>query len=621
MIVGVAKEVFPGERRVALVPAILPSLTKAGLEVVIEGGSGVEAGYWDQAYQEKGARIAASRDEVLAADILLLVRMAGAAGEHAGWNGARPKPGSVVIGMADPLGNPEAALEAAQSGATLFALELLPRITRAQSMDVLSSMATIAGYRAVLLAATALPKMFPMMMTAAGTIRSAKVFVVGAGVAGLQAIASARRLGAIVSAYDVRPAVKEQVESLGASFLDLGVRGEETEGGYAKELTPEQQAEQQRALAERIPDFDVVVTTALVPGRPAWSPRDGPQDEPRLGRCRSGGRAGQQLRVDPAGRDGRRPRGDDPRADQSARRKSPTTPAKCTPGAIAVPHEHGRPGAVEARYGRRNHPRNARRPGTARSFIPASSGTRNAAAGWLGNGRPSAGSTVFPIPADCPEHRPVVLRLDSAVNRVARRDNQAAARAAPSAMRRVGGRPHQQSGGIGHVVGRGDDLCSKTPPGRGYGLSGGSQVGQGRRRTKNVLAGWSGRSTAKSTCVIRGKSGCYSDSRVGLPHISLRSGLCCGGSARGKPTRLSRSHEFLRNHASSFSTKVRRFSIGFFQNQPVPANADVHPKRIGRFEETGKTPGRAVCWRGKNLRHHPCGCFRFCFRIRRIDDE
>lgn len=271
MIVGVAKEVFPGERRVALVPAILPSLTKAGLEVVIEGGSGVEAGYWDQAYQEKGARIAASRDEVLAADILLLVRMAGAAGEHAGWNGARPKPGSVVIGMADPLGNPEAALEAAQSGATLFALELLPRITRAQSMDVLSSMATIAGYRAVLLAATALPKMFPMMMTAAGTIRSAKVFVVGAGVAGLQAIASARRLGAIVSAYDVRPAVKEQVHSLGGKFLEIqmDVSQAEGKGGYAKQLDEATIKKQQELMFGAVAESDVVITTAAVPGKKA----------------------------------------------------------------------------------------------------------------------------------------------------------------------------------------------------------------------------------------------------------------------------------------------------------------------------------------------------------------
>lgn len=271
MIVGVAKEVFPGERRVALVPAILPSLTKAGLEVVIEAGAGMEAGYWDQAYRDKGARIAASREEVLAADILLQVRTAGAAGGQAALNGARLKPGSVVIGMADPLGSPEAAQQAASTGVTLFALELLPRITRAQSMDVLSSMATIAGYRAVLLAATALPKMFPMMMTAAGTIRSAKVFVVGAGVAGLQAIASARRLGAIVSAYDVRPAVKEQVQSLGGKFLEIkmDVSQAEGKGGYAKEMDQAAIKKQQELMFGAVAESDVVITTAAVPGKRA----------------------------------------------------------------------------------------------------------------------------------------------------------------------------------------------------------------------------------------------------------------------------------------------------------------------------------------------------------------
>jgi len=179
------------------------------------------------------------------------------------------RPGAVVIAFLQPLTDTEGIARLVERGAIPFAMEAVPRITRAQSMDALSSQATVAGYKAVLLAADHSPKLFPMLMTAAGTIAPAKALVLGAGVAGLQAIATARRLGAVVSAFDVRPAVREQVESLGASFLDLGVRGEETEGGYARELTPEQQAEQQRALEERVPEFDIVVTTALIPGRPA----------------------------------------------------------------------------------------------------------------------------------------------------------------------------------------------------------------------------------------------------------------------------------------------------------------------------------------------------------------
>jgi len=271
MIVGVAKEVFPGERRVAMVPTIVPSLTKAGLEVIVEPGAGLDAGYPDEAYTEKGAKIAAGRDEVFQADVVLQVRTAGAAGEQAASDQGRTKSGSVVIGMADPLGSPEVAQQAAGNGATLFALELLPRITRAQSMDVLSSMATIAGYRAVLLAATTLPKMFPMMMTAAGTIAPAKVFVVGAGVAGLQAIASAKRLGAVVSAYDVRPAVKEQVESLGGKFLEIEMdtAGAEDKGGYAKQLDDEAIRKQQEMMLQAVAESDVVITTAAVPGKKA----------------------------------------------------------------------------------------------------------------------------------------------------------------------------------------------------------------------------------------------------------------------------------------------------------------------------------------------------------------
>jgi NAD(P) transhydrogenase subunit alpha len=271
MIVGVAKEVFPGERRVAMVPAVIPGLTKAGLEVIVEPGAGLDAGYPDEAYQEKGAKIAANRDEIFAADVVFQIRTAGAAAEQADADLGRMKQGGVVIGMADPLGAPEAARKVAETGVTLFALELVPRITRAQSMDVLSSMATIAGYRAVLLAATALPKMCPMMMTAAGTIAPAKVFVVGAGVAGLQAIASAKRLGAVVSAYDVRPAVKEQVESLGGKFLEIQMDTAESEdkGGYAKQLDDEAIKKQQELMLQAVAESDVVITTAAVPGKKA----------------------------------------------------------------------------------------------------------------------------------------------------------------------------------------------------------------------------------------------------------------------------------------------------------------------------------------------------------------
>ena len=219
MIIAVAKERLDGERRVALVPASLPALVGAGLEVLVESGAGAAAGFPDRQYVEKGARIASSADELDAANVLLRVRVAGA--DRAAESQRPARAGQVVIGICDPLGAPEAARQFAAGGATLFSLELMPRITRAQSMDVLSSMATVSGYEAVLLAAKLLPKMFPMLMTAAGTITPARVFIVGAGVAGLQAIATARRLGALVSAYDVRPAVKEQVESVGARFLEM----------------------------------------------------------------------------------------------------------------------------------------------------------------------------------------------------------------------------------------------------------------------------------------------------------------------------------------------------------------------------------------------------------------
>jgi NAD(P) transhydrogenase subunit alpha len=270
MIVAAIKESLPGERRVALVPASVASLVKSGFEVLVEAGAGARAGFLDQRYQEQGAKVV-SRDDALAADCLLHVRTAGANPDGAAADLAKLHEGQVVIGLCDPLGMPGEARAAAEHKVTLFSLELVPRITRAQSMDVLSSQATIAGYRAVLLAATALPKMFPMMTTAAGTITPAKVFVVGAGVAGLQAIASARRMGAVVSAYDVRAAVKEQVQSLGARFVEMGLEENQGagQGGYAKAMDDEFYRRQRELMTNVVAEQDVVITTAAVPGKKA----------------------------------------------------------------------------------------------------------------------------------------------------------------------------------------------------------------------------------------------------------------------------------------------------------------------------------------------------------------
>lgn len=271
MIIGVPQETFPGERRVALIPASLAPLTKAGAEVRIQAGAGLAAGFSDQAYVDKGAKLVASRDEVLAADVIFQVRAAGA-NPHAGQADLpRFRAGQIVIGLCDPFGEPRVIKDVAARGVTLFSLELLPRITRAQSMDVLSSQAMVAGYRAALLAAYAVPKMFPMMMTAAGTVSPAKVFVVGAGVAGLQAIATCYRLGGIVSAYDVRPAVKEQVQSLGAKFVEMPLEtaSAETKGGYAQAMDAEFYRKQQELMTRVVAEHDVVITTAAVPGKKA----------------------------------------------------------------------------------------------------------------------------------------------------------------------------------------------------------------------------------------------------------------------------------------------------------------------------------------------------------------
>jgi len=271
MIVAATKETFPGERRVALVPALVPGLVKAGLEVHIERGAGEAAGFSDAQYVEKGAKIVDSRAEVFAADCVLAVRALGANPVVGLADLELMRAGQTLIAMADPLGRPAEAAKLAERGVTLFALELMPRITRAQSMDVLSSQATVAGYRAVLLAALTLPKMFPMMTTAAGTLTPAKVFIVGAGVAGLQAIASARRLGAVTSAYDVRPVVKEQVQSLGARFVEFELAGADaqTQGGYAKAMDEDFYRRQREMMTRVVAENDVVITTAAVPGRKA----------------------------------------------------------------------------------------------------------------------------------------------------------------------------------------------------------------------------------------------------------------------------------------------------------------------------------------------------------------
>ncbi len=272
MIVGVPKETFPNERRVALIPATVPALTKAKLEVVVEAGAGLAAGFPDAAYQDKGARVIASRSELFAsAGIILQLRGLGANLDAGRADLSLLRSGQVVIAFLDPLAAPKAAQELAQRGVTALSMELMPRITRAQSMDALSSMATIAGYKAVLLAAEFSSRMFPMLMTAAGTIAPARVFVIGAGVNGLQAIATARRLGAVVTAYDVRPAVKEQVQSLGAAFVDLPLdtAGAEDKGGYAKAMGEEFYTRQRAMMAKAVAGNDVVICTATVPGKRA----------------------------------------------------------------------------------------------------------------------------------------------------------------------------------------------------------------------------------------------------------------------------------------------------------------------------------------------------------------
>lgn len=263
-------ETYPAERRVALVPTVVPALAKIGAEVLVEQGAGMNAGFLDSDYEAAGASIAADRAALFAkADVLLYVRGLGANPEAGRADLELVRSGQMMLGLLNPLGAPETSQQLAHAGVTSFALELLPRIGRAQPMDALTSMATIAGYKAVLLASEALPRMYPMMITAAGTITPARVFVIGAGVAGLQAIATSRRLGAVVRAYDVRPAVKEQVESLGAKFVEIELDTEEAEqsGGYAKALGDEVYRRQREMMAEVVADSDAVITTAAIPGK------------------------------------------------------------------------------------------------------------------------------------------------------------------------------------------------------------------------------------------------------------------------------------------------------------------------------------------------------------------
>ncbi len=267
MKIGILKERVPGERRVSLVPASVPRLVAKQLEVLVEAGAGHEAGFSDEQYASRGARVVQSRQQLIdEADVAVQVRPTSAAPEVEGLFWRR---GLIVVGLCDPLGNPEQVVALATKGLTVFGLELMPRTTRAQAMDVLSSQATVAGYRAVLLAAIESPKMFPLMMTAAGTIAAAKVFVIGAGVAGLQAIATARRLGAVVQAYDVRPACREQVESLGARFIELPLETGQAEdqGGYAKAMGEEFYQRQGQLMSDTVAASDIVITTALVPGK------------------------------------------------------------------------------------------------------------------------------------------------------------------------------------------------------------------------------------------------------------------------------------------------------------------------------------------------------------------
>jgi NAD(P) transhydrogenase subunit alpha len=270
MIVGIPRESFPGERRVAMVPAVIPILAKAGIEVVVEAGAGAEAGFLDWTYTAKGARMLPDRAEVFrTADIIVQVLCHGSNDKTGKEDLPLLRPEQVLIGFLRPLGTMETIREIAERGVTSFSVELMPRTTRAQSMDALSSMATLSGYKAVVVAADLLPRIFPMMTTAAGTITPARVFIIGAGVAGLQAIATARRLGAVASAYDMRAASKEQVQSLGGRFIELEIEAKDAQDarGYGRAQDETFYQRQRELLGKVVAESDVVITAAVIPGK------------------------------------------------------------------------------------------------------------------------------------------------------------------------------------------------------------------------------------------------------------------------------------------------------------------------------------------------------------------
>jgi len=270
MIVGVPKEIYPGERRVALVPAVIPNLKKGGMDVVVEAGAGLAAGYPDADYVEKGARLVDKREEVFASsDIIVQFLVHGANDKTGQVDLPLLRKGQALVGFLRPLGSAKTLQEVAERGVSAFSVELMPRTTRAQSMDALSSMATICGYKAVVLAADTLPRMFPMLTTAAGTIAPARVLIIGAGVAGLQAIATARRLGAVASAYDMRPAAKEQVQSLGGRFVELPIEAKNAQDarGYGTVQDESFYAKQRELLGNTVANSDVVITAAVIPGK------------------------------------------------------------------------------------------------------------------------------------------------------------------------------------------------------------------------------------------------------------------------------------------------------------------------------------------------------------------
>ncbi len=270
MIVAVPKEIYPNERRVALVPAVIPNLKKSGMDVVLEAGAGIAAGYPDTDYAEKGARLVQNRAELFqSADIIAQFLCYGANDKTGSSDLPLMRKGQTLLGFLRPLGTLKTLQEIAERGVTAFSVELMPRTTRAQSMDALSSMATICGYKAVVLAADTLPRMFPMLTTAAGTIAPARVLIIGAGVAGLQAIATARRLGGVASAYDMRPAAKEQVQSLGGRFVELPIEAKDAQDarGYGKAQDETFYQKQRELLGKTVAESDVVITAAVIPGK------------------------------------------------------------------------------------------------------------------------------------------------------------------------------------------------------------------------------------------------------------------------------------------------------------------------------------------------------------------